>query len=137
MRASLYIKLLPLYIGLAALVASPFYLSYRHTQKVQAAALSAQVQFDKSKVRVFKPALISGRPVQIVLPEIGIDVPVVDGYYISAKNVWYVAPAAGTYAINTYPINNTGGTTLVYGHWFSYVFGPTKNIKPGDKALVY
>ncbi len=136
MRVSLYIKLLPLYIGLAALVASPFYLSYQHTQRVQAAARSAQVRLDKSKVNA-EQAHISGKPIRIVLPELGIDVPVVNGYYISDKNVWYVAPAAATYAINTYPINNTKGTTLIYGHWFSYVFGPTKNIKPGDKALVY
>src|SRR6266446_1926368 len=113
MRVSLYIKLLPLYVGLATLFASPFYLSYEHTQEVHAAARSAQVQLDKKP----KTTPISGKPVRIVLPEVGVDVPVVDGYYISAQRGWYVAPADATYAINTYPINNTQGTTLIYGHW--------------------
>jgi LPXTG-site transpeptidase (sortase) family protein len=133
MRVSLYIKLLPLYIGLAALIASPFYLSYQHAQKVEAAAQQAQ---EKLAANDSKHLALSGKPVRIIMPELGIDVPVVDGYYMSSKSMWYVAPSAGTYAPNTYPINNTNGTTLIYGHWFNYVFGPTKNIKPGDKAIV-
>jgi len=134
MRVSLYLKLLPLYIGLAALVASPFYLAHQHRLSVLKVAAAAQTQLNSSNP---KPVSLGGKPVRIVMPELGIDVPVVNGYYISAQKGWYVAPAAGTYATNTSPINNTGGTTLIYGHWFSYVFGNTKNIKPGDTAIVY
>ncbi len=133
MRVSLYLKLLPLYIGLAALVASPFYLSYRHTQDVQAAAHTAQVQLNKKTA----PSIISGIPVRIVLPDVSIDLPVVKGHYINAEQGWYVSPVNANFAINTYPINNSHGTTLIYGHALVYVFGRTYNLKPGDKALVY
>jgi LPXTG-site transpeptidase (sortase) family protein len=133
MRISLYIKLLPLYIGLAALVASPFYLSYKHTQQVEAAARSAQVQLAKKQA----PSKIFGKPIRIILPELSIDLPVVTGYYISADKGWYVSPVAANYAVNTYPSNNSNGTTLIYGHALVYVFGRTANIKPDYTALVY
>lgn len=133
MRISLYLKLLPLYVGLAVLAASPFYLAHRHASAVRQVASAAQIKLDQPA----KPVAISGKPVRIVMPDLAIDIPVVDGYYVATKGTWYVAPAAGTYATNTYPINNTAGTSLIYGHWFNYVFGNTKNIKPGNTALVY
>jgi LPXTG-site transpeptidase (sortase) family protein len=133
MRVSLYIKLLPLYIGLAALVASPFYLSYPHTQEVLATARSAEVSLNKNRT----PSAISGKPVRIVLANVSIDLPVVTGYYIDARQGWYVSPSAANYAVNTYPVNNSHGTTLIYGHALTYVFGRTSNLKPGDTALIY
>jgi LPXTG-site transpeptidase (sortase) family protein len=121
---------------LAALAASPFYLSHLHTLKVEAAARDAQVVLNKPKSAPTKP-LLSGKPIRIILPAESIDVSVVDGYYIPNKQAWYVAPAAATYAPNTKLINNTEGTSLIYGHWFSYVFGNTKYLKKGDTAIVY
>jgi LPXTG-site transpeptidase (sortase) family protein len=41
------------------------------------------------------------------------------------------------YAVNTYPVNNSNGTTLIYGHALVYVFGRTQNLKTGDTAFVY
>lgn len=134
MRVSLYLKLLPLYVGLAALVASPFYLSYRHTQRVLAVANTARIQLEK---RPKQPSEISGTPIRILLPDVAIDLPVVNGYYISATKGWYVSPVDANYAINTFPINNSHGTTLIYGHALVYVFGKTLNLKPGDTAFVY
>jgi LPXTG-site transpeptidase (sortase) family protein len=137
MRVSLYLKLLPLYIGLAALAASPFYLAHLHVLKVQAATSQAQVVLNKPKVPTEIKTPLSGKPVRIILPAQSIDVSVVNGYYVPSKKSWYVAPAAANYAPNTALINNSKGTTLIYGHALSYVFGATKNIKKGDTAIVY
>jgi LPXTG-site transpeptidase (sortase) family protein len=136
MRISLYIKLLPLYVGLVALVASPSFLSNQHTKKVQAAALFAQAQLNKPKP-ASAPVVISGIPARIILPAESIDLTVVKGYYIQDKQVWYVSPVSANYAPNTAPINNSKGTSLIYGHALSYIFGNTKNIKKGDTAIVY
>lgn len=134
MRVSLYLKLLPLYIGLAALVASPFYMTYKHDQQVLATAKSAQQKLQEAPQ---EEKIISGKPVRIVLPDVGIDLPVVEGKYISAEKGWSVSPVYANYAVNTYPINNSKGTTLIYGHALIYVFGRTQNLKPGNTALVY
>jgi LPXTG-site transpeptidase (sortase) family protein len=136
MRINLYLKLLPLYIGLAALVASPFYLSHLQKSKVEAAAHQAQTVLSQPKSRN-APAEISGRPVRIILPSESIDLPVVNGYYVSAKQSWYVSPNSANYAPNTALINNQKGASLIYGHALKYIFGNTKDIKVGDKAIVY
>jgi LPXTG-site transpeptidase (sortase) family protein len=80
---------------------------------------------------------ISGKPVRIVMPDVSIDLPIVSGYYISAEKGWYVSPVNANYAVNTFPINNGKGTTLIYGHALVYVFGRTQNLKPGNTAIIY
>jgi LPXTG-site transpeptidase (sortase) family protein len=133
---NLYIKLLPLYIGLAILVASPFSLSPLQKSQVEAAAYRAQATLNQPK-SANGPAEISGQPVRIILPGESIDLPVVKGYYIRATQTWYVSPNSANYAPNTALINNQKGASLIYGHALNYIFGNTRNIKAGDKAIVY
>ncbi|HZP55780.1 MAG TPA: hypothetical protein VFB03_03370, partial [Candidatus Saccharimonadales bacterium] len=118
---NMYIKLLPLYVGLALLIASPTYLAHKRDSAVKVAAASAQAKLEAtSQTEVSKN--ISGMPVRIIMPAQLIDLPVVKGYYLSDKKVWYVAPTSATYATNTEPLNNIGGMSLIYGHDYSYVF---------------
>lgn len=79
---------------------------------------------------------VAGEPSRILLPRLGIDLPVAAGQYNFTSAAWSVTNHTANYAQNTAETNNQHDKTLIYGHWTPSVFGPTKNLKPGDVAYV-
>lgn len=80
---------------------------------------------------------ISGIPTRLVIPRLGIDLKVIEGFYDASTAQWSVSNTDANYAINTPEVNSTNDKTLIYGHWTPQVFGPTKYLRTGDTAYVY
>lgn len=80
---------------------------------------------------------LSGKPVRLVVPRLGIDIKIVDGYYNASAKDWTVSPTAANYAVNTPRTNNERGKTFIYGHDIPSVLAPTEHIALGDIAYVY
>ncbi|MBI2009014.1 sortase [Candidatus Saccharibacteria bacterium] len=81
--------------------------------------------------------IMAGLPARIVLPDLGIDLPIDPGFYNPADKSWTLSGYRTHYAMVTTLPNNHDGNTFIYGHNNKYVFGPVKSIQPGQKALVY
>lgn len=82
-------------------------------------------------------AAITGTPNRIVIESIGIDLPVSVGTYDPTTDTWTLGDDQAFYADNSVPVNNNNGTTLIYGHARSTVFGPLPNLQAGTEAVVY
>lgn len=97
-----------------------------------AAALSLPKQLTAAS-----PVIISGTPVKISIPSLGINVPIQPGYYNTAANTWTLSDSQAQYAVVTAPANNYSGSTFIYGHRLPNIFGPLHLISAGVEALVY
>ena len=84
-----------------------------------------------------KPKAIISKPSRLVLPSIGIDLPVLPGQHNNQNDTWDIANYKAFYATPSDPINNITGDTLIYGHANNTVFANLKNITPGSELVVY
>ena len=82
------------------------------------------------------PAIV-GTPTRIVVPSLDIDIAVGVGSYNSADGSWTVDATKAYYADISLPVNNSNGSTLIYGHAQSQVFGSLPNLQPQAEAVVY
>jgi LPXTG-site transpeptidase (sortase) family protein len=81
--------------------------------------------------------ILSGKPVRIVIPGVGIDLPVEEGRYNEIDGTWSLSGYHAQFAMMSPMANNSEGNTFVYGHNNKYVFGPIKKITPGSSAQIY
>ncbi len=84
-------------------------------------------------------AAISGRPVRIVIPASGVDLPVDPGYYDPTQSAWTLSGYRAQFAMISTLANNIAGDTFSYGHNNDYVFGALRHVTPtpGAEALIY
>jgi LPXTG-site transpeptidase (sortase) family protein len=81
--------------------------------------------------------ITSGKPVRVVIPSVGIDLPVDEGVYNPTDNSWTLSGYHAQFATLSSLANDNNGNTFIYGHNNKYVFGPIKQIVPGALAEVY
>lgn len=105
-----------------------------HTQLVSL----TQPQQSKIVAMLAKPDAISGKPVRIVLPASGLDLPIDEGVY-DTTNGWTLSGYHAQFAVGSSPANNQAGDTFIYGHNNNYVFGALRHRTPdvGEQALIY
>lgn len=96
--------------------------------------LAAQIKADRAAP--IKP-MVAGMPSRIVIPALGLDLPIDKGYYDASEASWTLSGYRAQYAILSPLPNDTSGNTFIYGHNNPYVFGPLKHIAPGARAEVY
>lgn len=134
-RLPLLVKLAPVYLLIGFMLFSIVFAQRHHDSQVKAAGVQASHIIASSAPA--PQVVIQGSPVRILIPSVGIDVKIVNGYYDTASHNWSVAYSYANYATVTSLPNNQTGTPLIYGHWFKQVFGNTKNLQVGDVAYVY
>jgi LPXTG-site transpeptidase (sortase) family protein len=78
-----------------------------------------------------------GIPVRVVVPTAAIDLPVKVGSYNPDNASWDVDMDNAYYADVSMPVNNSNGTTLIYGHAQSAIFETLPQIQPDAEAIVY
>lgn len=83
------------------------------------------------------PDSISGHPVRVVAPTVGVDMNVVDGFYNRDKNEWTLNDDKAMFGTMTTEPNNKSGQTFIYGHATQKVFGKLLNMHVGDQVEVY
>ncbi|MGZ6005584.1 MAG: sortase domain-containing protein [Candidatus Saccharimonadales bacterium] len=81
--------------------------------------------------------ITSGKPIRIVLPKFGIDLPVDTGLYDQANQSWTLSGYHAQYAVTSIEPNDYEGNTFIYGHNNPYVFGKLKTLAPGDTMQLY
>lgn len=131
MKIGLFWRILPVHILVCALLALPLY--QRHLSIVRAEKAIADIS-SNSQSNSHKH--ISGLPVRIIAPTLGVDLNIVKGSYRDDTKAWTVASDSANYATSTVKNNDNKGTTLIYGHATSMVFAKTKKLKPGDKIFI-
>jgi LPXTG-site transpeptidase (sortase) family protein len=83
------------------------------------------------------PQAVSGHPVRIVASSVGVDMPVVDGFYDSTTGDWTLYSDKAQFAAMTAEPNDKSGQTFIYGHATQRVFGKLLNMHVGDTVEVY
>jgi len=120
-------------IGLC--LAVPQLLLYKQTTAVPKAAASTLAP--KPVTPTHEPlTAIEGKPVRLHIPSLGIDLPVVDGYYNAKTGKWTLTLDKVQYAVRTRPANNTSGLTFLYGHNRKGVLRDLFKIKLGAEAII-
>lgn len=79
----------------------------------------------------------SGKPIRIVVEDLGLDLNVADGFYSNASGTWTLSNTKAYYATPTVPANTNSGMTLIYGHDIEAIFGRLHQLAPGANLSVY
>jgi len=81
-------------------------------------------------------APIIGTSTRVQVPSAGIDSVVRAGDYDAQSKTWAIDTSSAFYATVTVPVNNTNGTTLIYGHAGWGIFENLPAVTDGAQALV-
>lgn len=81
-------------------------------------------------------AATQGIPIRVAVPSLSIDLPVAIGSYNPDDGSWTVDTTQAYFADVSMPINNSNGTSLIYGHAQSTVFETLPTIQPDAEAIV-
>ena len=81
-------------------------------------------------------AATQGIPTRVAIPSLSIDLPVAVGSYNPDDGSWTVDTTQAYFADASMPINNSNGTSLIYGHAQSTVFETLPQIQPDAEAVI-
>ncbi|HEV7952097.1 MAG TPA: class F sortase [Candidatus Saccharimonadales bacterium] len=103
------------------------------------APISVSANIAPATQRIIPQALhiTQGIPIRVVVPSASIDLPVKVGSYNPDSASWDVDMDNAYYADVSVPVNNSNGTTMIYGHAQSDIFENLPSIQPDTKAVVY
>lgn len=136
MRLPLLVTMLPVQLFILGLILTPTLVSHHtHAAAVRAGAV-AQQSLEYRTTASVQP-YYEGVPVRIVLPSIGIDLPIVSQYYDAAANQWPVADDSANFASDGVLANTLSGKAFIYGHWTQKVFGATTHLQAGSLVYIY
>ncbi len=83
------------------------------------------------------PQMKTGHPVRVEAPTVGVDMPVVDGFYDNKSNEWTLYDNKAMFGAMTSQPNDYAGQTFIYGHATDRVFGKLLNMKIDQPVYVY
>jgi LPXTG-site transpeptidase (sortase) family protein len=83
------------------------------------------------------PQMKTGHPVRVEAPTVGVDMPVVDGFYDGNSNEWTLYDDKAMFGAMTSQPNDNSGQTFIYGHATDRVFGKLLNMKIDQPVYVY
>ena len=78
-----------------------------------------------------------GIPTRVVVSSVNIDLPVRTGSYDSTDQTWTLDTQSAFYADRSVPVNDSNGSTLIYGHARFGLFARLPEISEGATAEVY
>lgn len=79
---------------------------------------------------------ISGRPVRITVPSLGIDLKVIPGHYYPANQSWTLSLNNAQWGTMTAPANDKQGLTFIYAHYRKGVFLDLPRIERGAHVFI-
>ncbi len=83
------------------------------------------------------PQMKTGHPVRVEAPTVGVDMPVVDGFYDTKSKEWTLYDDKAMFGAMTSQPNDYAGQTFIYGHATDRVFGKLLNLKIDQPVYVY
>ena len=102
------------------------------TQNVPVATVSPR--------RLSAPSFVNinlGIPTRVVVASVNIDLPVRIGSYNPTDKTWTLDTQSAFYADRSVPVNDSNGSTLIYGHARRGLFAKLPEITKGATARVY
>jgi len=121
-------------IGLGLILAGITFLNTWRSQHSAAASSSQEIK--SNSIRDSGAPTISGKPVRIIIPSVGIDLKVVPGYYYPASQSWSLSLNDAQWGAMTAPANNKQGLTFIYAHYRKGVFLTLPKIQPGAEVVI-
>lgn len=103
--------------------------------KIAVAQNSGTVPFQAAVLKP-SPDLITGKPVELLIPSLKMDLKVIDGAYNAKTGGWTLTLDKAQFALPSVQPNNEGGNTLIYGHYRPEVFAYLHLIKSGAQAFI-
>jgi LPXTG-site transpeptidase (sortase) family protein len=100
-------------------------------------AAPAAPQAPAAQAAPVAPQVVHGHPVRVVASTVGVDMPVVDGFYDNMTGEWTLYSDKAQFAAMTSEPNDSSGQTFIYGHATDRVFGKLLNMKAGEQVVVY
>lgn len=131
---SVWLKLAPVYAVIIAMVFFSAVINYN--RQLAAKAYASQLLKDRQSTTIADQAFKSGQPIRILIPTVGINIPIQPGVFDSISKQWVVSQNSAHFATVTATPNNTSGNTLIYAHNTSFLFGPTTGLKINDSAYI-
>lgn len=92
------------------------------------------------RTKALQPAIAQihiGLPTRVIVPSVGIDLPVRMGSYEPSTQEWTLDTQSAFYADRSVPVNDNNGSTLIYGHAQYGLFSRLPEITYGATADVY
>jgi len=99
---------------------------------VQPSQKTAQAPQNAQRVE----AIVYDKPRLLIIPRLGLTLPVIDGLYNPATKQWNVSNTAVQYATITTPANNNSGNTFIYGHNFPGLLKRLPELQVGDEIML-
>ncbi len=80
--------------------------------------------------------LLMGTPTHISIPDVGIDLNVIPGYYYPSNQSWTLTLNNAQWGTMTAKANNKTGLTYIYAHYRWHVFYNLPRVQPGNEAII-
>lgn len=116
-------------------VGVPLWLASTTIQPPKVVANLHPVQHRQLAAEVSRP-IKTGAPVSIQVPNVGINLAVIDGSYDPVKDSWTLTDDKAQFAAMTDLPNDRAGNTFIYGHNTDAVFAKLAGLKAGDIAEI-
>lgn len=130
-RKILKLSLLLVVLGIVGIAPTIYY------QTTDAGSINpGNIKQMSSAASKLPPVTVSGQPAEIIIPDLAIDLPVVNGYYNRAEGTWTLTSDKAQFATPSVIPNNARGNTLIYGHYRAEVFARLHLIKDGSLVQV-
>jgi len=133
LRASLLAGFCLLFIGLALFAYQM--ISTWQDQQTSAGTVPLSEALKSSAVEDGAP-YISGTPVHVEVPSVGISLPVIPGGYNPKNNSWTLTLDKAQWGNMTQPANDKHGMTFIYAHYRKGVFLKLPKVKQEEVAQV-
>lgn len=124
---------LPLLLQVVVLYGAVAY--FLHTQSPSATPVAATFT-PAYHTPTPSPAVLSGTPVRLEIPRLGISLAIEAGGIDPQTNDWILSNTAAHFAPMTAPASEAPGNTLIYGHNTPAVLMPTSGLMPGDTLII-
>lgn len=124
-------------VSLYFVVGIPLWYAAATNQFTHHSIATATVASEKPFIVPAAAPLKTGAPSSIDVPNVGINLPVIDGTYDAANDRWTLTDDKAQFAAMTDRPNDRAGNTFIYGHNTDAVFAKLSGLQAGDIAEVH
>ncbi len=132
-----YLAILNVGVGSMIVVLCGAMLKPRQVEALALAPVSTSLVVATPDVVAAPVRPVTGTATRVVVPSIGINTVVQEGAYNAGANSWAISSGSAFHANTTVPVNNTNGSTLIYGHAEWPLFGRLPEAGEGAEAIVH
>lgn len=107
---------------------------------VQVTASSRAARYSRPPVSPLRAvpiqARFSGSPSRITIPDLNINLPIINGAYNTAEHSWSLDFKNAHFADISQLPNTSGGSTFLYGHNTAAIFGRLNELRPSQTVTI-